>query len=411
MKIGIVTTWFERGAAYVSRQYKNSLESSHEVYIYARGGERYAIGDKDWDSDKVTWGKGTDIPIATAVDLADFQRWIERCELDVVFFNEQHWWEPVLLCNKLGVISGAYIDYYTEETIPLFGCYDFLICNTKRHYSVFDWHPSCFYIPWGTDTSLFVPHTHEPVVPGMVTFFHSGGVSPDRKGTDILLDSFTQLRGPCQLIIHAQRQLKEYFPQLRTMIEQLEGAGKLICYEETVAAPGLYTLGDVYVYPSKLDGIGLTIAEALASGLPVITSDYPPMNEFVNDFIGKKIAISKVYARADGYYWPQCLVDSESLTCCMQSYIDNIHEIPKIKILAREYAEQYLNWGQNSQSLSDIFRNVTKRPKEKAILYEEMAWDFEERRKSLGQRHPIAYSLAKFLWRRFKGAKNIFTKS
>lgn len=36
MNVGIVTTWFERGAAYVSRQYLEALrsDSNNSVYIY-----------------------------------------------------------------------------------------------------------------------------------------------------------------------------------------------------------------------------------------------------------------------------------------------------------------------------------------------------------------------------------------
>lgn len=49
MKIGIVTTWFERGAAYVSRQFMDILKSTDEVFIYARGGEAYAQGNPTWD--------------------------------------------------------------------------------------------------------------------------------------------------------------------------------------------------------------------------------------------------------------------------------------------------------------------------------------------------------------------------
>ena len=62
MRIGIVTTWFERGAAYVSRQYRKQLERQHEVFIYARGGERQAIQDPKWDDKNVTWGKASVIP-------------------------------------------------------------------------------------------------------------------------------------------------------------------------------------------------------------------------------------------------------------------------------------------------------------------------------------------------------------
>lgn len=45
MNVGIVTTWFERGAAYVSRQYLEALrsDSNNSVYIYARGGDHMLV--------------------------------------------------------------------------------------------------------------------------------------------------------------------------------------------------------------------------------------------------------------------------------------------------------------------------------------------------------------------------------
>ena len=42
MNIGIVTTWFDRGAAQVSKQYMDVLQENNDVFIYARGGEKYA---------------------------------------------------------------------------------------------------------------------------------------------------------------------------------------------------------------------------------------------------------------------------------------------------------------------------------------------------------------------------------
>ena len=246
MNVGIVTTWFERGAAYVSRHYQNILETQHNVYIYARGGETYAVGNPAWDDERVMWAKKSKIPVPMAIEKKDFLNWIEKNQLDIVFFNEQQWWEPVIWCNKLKVITGAYVDYYTKETVPFFECYDFLICNTRHHYSVFDWHPQAFYIPWGTDISLFSPTTFAPVHSGFVTFFHSGGVSPRRKGTDIVLQAFAQLHGQARLVLHVQQKLKESFQQLKDIVKNLEDSGQLICYEGTVPAPGLYHLGDIY---------------------------------------------------------------------------------------------------------------------------------------------------------------------
>ena len=43
MNIGIVTTWFERGGAYVSRQYRDLLKNDFNVFIYARGGEQSRV--------------------------------------------------------------------------------------------------------------------------------------------------------------------------------------------------------------------------------------------------------------------------------------------------------------------------------------------------------------------------------
>ena len=45
----------------------------------------------------------------------------------------------------------------------------------------------------------------------------------------------------------------------------------------------MYQSSDVAVLPSKWEGIGLTTLESLACGLPVITVDAAPMNEFVID--------------------------------------------------------------------------------------------------------------------------------
>jgi glycosyltransferase involved in cell wall biosynthesis len=382
MNIGIVTTWFERGAAYVSRQYLNALKNNHHVFIYARGGEHHTIENSSWDNKNVTWGKKTDLEVPMAIDLRDFKKWILRNNLDLVFFNEQQWWRPVLLCEELGIKTGAYVDYYTENTIPLFNIYDFLICNTKRHYNVFKWHSHCYYIPWGTDTNLFYPKNYNPVKNGIVTFFHSCGMSPDRKGTDILIKAFSQLQRRSRLIVQTQVDLSEVFPRLNKIIENLRKSKYLEIYHKTVPAPGLYHLGDVYVYPSRLDGIGLTIIEALASGLPVITSDNPPMNEFIDDTNGLKIKISYLYSRSDGYYWPQCETDISDLVNKMEYYIKQIDKIPVFKRKARCYAEENLNWGNNSKKLSSIFKNVTKNATVDKMVAKEMVAKYEKKRET-----------------------------
>ena len=360
MKIGIVTVWFERGAGYVSQQYKKVLEQEHDVFIYARGGEYFAKNDIHWDNEKITWDNYSYFRVPTFLNLKKFKKWILDNELEIVFFNEQHWWTPVLLCNQLGIKTGSYIDYYTKETVPFFKSYDFLICNTERHYEVFSWHPQCFFIPWGTDVDIFKPQITASDNANEIRFFHSAGFNPYRKGTDFLIKAFDKINTlNARLIIHTQVDLKIYFPELDSIIEKLIQSNKLEILTKTVTAPGLYHLGNIYVYPSRLDGIGLTMSEALACGLPLIASDCPPMNEFiVEEENGKLVSIESYGMRKDGYYWPECYPSVDSLKEAMIFYIENADKIETYQQNARTYAVNNLNWMENAKVIGEIFQSV-----------------------------------------------------
>ena len=381
-RIGIVTTWFERGAAYVSRQYKALLDEDYDVFIFARGGEEYAIGDPKWDGPHVTWATPCRIQVTMSINLDEFTGWIKNNALDIVFFNEQHWWPAVLAANETGVVTGSYVDYYTKETVPFFRSFDFLICNTERHFSVFQDHPGARYVPWGTDVELFRPHSVEPVDPAHVTFFHSGGVSPHRKGCDAVIEAFARLTGPSALVIHAQRDLKKHFPHLADTIRALEASGRLVCHEKTVSAPGLFHLGDVYVYPTRLEGIGLTIMEAAACGLPVIVTDTGPMNEFItHGENGRVVKVQRLEPRADGYYWPQAFCDLDDLTAHMQWYIDHRQELGELKQRARTMAVQRFDWSAHKGDICGVFAQASKQPHDAQLVKSIRA--FEARRGGL----------------------------
>jgi len=359
MKVGIVTTWFERGAAVVSKQYKELLDYNHEVYIYARGGEEYAINDPNWDAPFVHWGKRIKEIKGTWIDLDDFNDWIIQTQIEIIFFNEQQWWPVVLFCKKRGIKIGSYIDYYTEETINYYSLYDFLICNTKRHYEIFNWHKQCYYISWGTNTTLYKPENINKVKDKIV-FFHSCGMSPvSRKGTDVLLEAFNLITSDkCHLIIHSQVDLKQYLnPRHLEIVNNLIERNKLTLIIKTIPAPGLYYLGDVYVYPTKLEGIGLTIIEAISSGLPTIVPNHPPMNEFVNDKTGKLITIKNLYSRADGYYWPQCEIDMNSFLDQMIYYINDFKNLQIHKTNARNFAIENFEWKDRVKIVNNAFVN------------------------------------------------------
>jgi len=359
--VGVVTTWEERGAAYVSRQYIEALRSDFAVSVFARGGSDSSHGSALFRERDCYRSHGSTIIFSTYIRRGEFARWIRRLRPDIVFFNEQNWWPPVVWCKQWGLRTVAYVDYYTADTIPNFALYDVLICNTRRHMSAFDWHPGAVYIPWGTDTSLF-SRRPRPLC-GPVTFFHSCGMAPERKGTDLVVRAFGRLEsGTARLIIHSQRPIASYVCSMLGCTEEDLGKRGITLVEETVSAPGLYHLGDVYVYPTRLEGIGLTIIEALACGLPVIVPDDGPMNEFVGPGCGTLVPVERFHARADGYYWPMNVVSLTALCEAMASYATDRERVVRESANARRYAEKQLDWRGRMPAVRRAFSDCLQRP-------------------------------------------------
>lgn len=393
MNIGFVSTWYERGAAYVTRQYIELLKDRHQVFVYARAGEKEE-DNQEWAQEYVTWGKRTGENYK--INWNDFKKWICKNRIDVIFFNEQQQMD-ILADVKMHMPNlkiGAYIDYYRQDTIEKHKIYDFLICNTKRHFETFHWHPQCYYVPWGTNVDLFRYKEQERE---KVVFFHSMGRAT-RKGTVPLLETFlhTDLCERSRLIIHTQLDvLRKQGYDYAALRER-----NVAVIEKTVTAPGLYDLGDVYVYPCELDGLGLSIYEALSCGMPVIGTDIPPINEPIDEGNGRLVKVAKSIAREDGYYWPLSIVDQDDLYRQMKYYVDHKAELKEIRSNVREDAVRRWNWEDRRETVSAIF--------EQAVVLHEYDDEYLKAykvKKSIGQK--IDYLIATALncekpWHRLK---------
>lgn len=70
-------------------------------------------------------------------------------------------------------------------------------------------------------------------------------------------------------------------PALQERIRQLPAGGKVLA-ASAISLPrlrALYALADIFLFPSLAEGFGWPIAEAMACGCPVITTDAAPMTE------------------------------------------------------------------------------------------------------------------------------------
>jgi 1,2-diacylglycerol 3-alpha-glucosyltransferase len=332
----------------------------------------------------VTWGRRDTHGHTTSVLWRDFKGWVLKNRLDLVIFNEQWDWVPVVRARReLGVTIGAYVDYYTADTVRFFDLYDFLLCNTRRHHRVFRSHRKALHIPWGTDTALFKDECR-PVAADSVAFLHSAGMNPGRKGTLAALQAFTGLPGNCRFILHMQDGL-DRFPEIA---EVCRSDKRIEIINKTIPAPGPYHLGDVYVYPTTLDGIGLTICEALACGLPVITTDAPPMNEFVRHGAnGYLVQPHEHRARSDGYYWATSHCRPEDVRAGMLYYLNNLGRLAELKSSARQSATEQFDWRRNAAGLAETLAGLGRASLPRADL-SALEWD------------AVLYSARFFTWRR-----------
>lgn len=386
MKIGIVTTWWNgAGASEVSLAFsKILLSQGNDVRIYARN--EHAVGttlplEFDHSRFSVTNGAQSMSPLVKSINIRHFLNFVRKENLEVVIFNEQVDLSPVIELKKIGIRCIAYVDYYREDTVKTFEIYDALICNTRRHFEVFKWHPNAWFLPWGIDTSIYeniLPTSTDSQFP----FFHSCSYDPKRKGTDILLQSLAE-SDELRCLIHAYPALSVTLPEYTQMIETLKAEGKLSEINRLVRQPGLYSLGKIYVYPSRLEGIGLSILESLASGLYLVAPNTEPFSEFALSFGSSLVPIDRWKARSDAYFWPIAEISPEALKVSMLDALKKVRENPSCHKEIQDHILENRDIFKTHQELSTLIKNLKFTSIQKSKI--------EECLNASSQKVPVAY--------------------
>jgi glycosyltransferase involved in cell wall biosynthesis len=141
-----------------------------------------------------------------------------------------------------------------------------------------------------------VRHLPERVISGPAkTFVHVAGKigKDDRKATLLTMEAFHRAQNPdISLIVRSQGPLPNHVNDSRIHY----AIGNIPDFLD------LYRVGDVFIQASKAEGLGLSILEPIACGLPVLTTNYPPMNEYgldrrmlVSTHWGKKPSLQANY--------------------------------------------------------------------------------------------------------------------
>jgi len=113
-----------------------------------------------------------------------------------------------------------------------------------------------------------------------------GNIEP-RKNLPVLLKAFDQIKEksfvPHQLVILGQRAWM--YGAVDSTWQALKAKDHVVFtgYVPAEDLPAIYSLADVFVYPSLYEGFGLPVLEAMACGTPVITSNTSSLPEVAGD--------------------------------------------------------------------------------------------------------------------------------
>ena len=112
-------------------------------------------------------------------------------------------------------------------------------------------------------------------------------------------------------------------------------------------------MGDVYVYPTTKEGVGLTITEAMCTGMPIVTSDYSTMNEWLDDDIeGRLIKIAKI--KRGSMPMDKVTINTSHLAEIILDYIKFPDKVKEHSINARKRIEKDFNWDDRDKNILEL---------------------------------------------------------
>jgi glycosyltransferase involved in cell wall biosynthesis len=103
-------------------------------------------------------------------------------------------------------------------------------------------------------------------------FILNVGTIESRKNAKLVVNALSQIKESIQLVIVGRS--TPYTAEVNQLVKEkgLSHQVKLIHHAEFLDLPLIYRAANLFVYPSLFEGFGIPIVEAIASGLPVITS-------------------------------------------------------------------------------------------------------------------------------------------
>ncbi len=357
MRVGLVSKWFASGQAVVTRYIRSALdELGHETFVLAKPGKgpranQERVADPVWDQPGVTQGSAADIPAD------EYAAWAAANALDAVFCDQNDQFAEIAALRAAGVRTiGRFVweSFAPEDAEPAKGAYETIYSFTRaeqERYRGFGIESPL--LTWGCHPELLAVAERAERDPELVKFVVPGSFMGKRKPFPEIVEAFTRARGDnLRLLIRGQVDRKA-----GKLVKAAGGDPRVVIeLEDRPTDEHLlqYASCHVCLSPSRWEGLGLPLYEAVAFGMPTITNDSPPMNEIVLDGVNG-ICVDSVPWGEAGSGIPAFDPDFDQLTAAIER-LGDAGERERLAAGALALRDGERSWRRTVDGLAELLR-------------------------------------------------------
>lgn len=173
------------------------------------------------------------------------------------------------------------------------------------------------------------------------TILYVGRINDPRKNLVALLKAFKLILNKidAKLIIAGRGDIKRY----NHLLPQSENNITVTGYINDITLKKLYSASDVFVLPSKLEGFGLSIVEAMAAGKPVVATSVGAIPEIIEN--GKNGLLVH----------PS---DIEGLSNAVYTYLEDDKLAKKVGERNFKYVRENFTWKKSAIELERVYKEL-----------------------------------------------------